>query len=304
MNDSSQKTSGLRSQPSALPPSPPAITVYRPDMRHELGFFATWRVMAQNVWKSRELIWQLFKRDFFAQYKKSFLGVAWIFLMPLVGILSWIFLNKAGVLNPGEMAVPYPVYILVGTTMWGLFMGLYNAASNTLSSGADLIMQVSYPHEVLLFQQAAQQIANFSIGFVLNLVVLAIYGVMPAWTFILVPVAALPLFFFASAIGLIAAMIKVVAMDVCRMIQMGLGLMMFITPVVYTMDKIENPVIIALVRWNPLTYLVCSLRDLVLFGRLYNPTGYFICAGVSLLLFMISWRLFYVSEGKIVERMV
>ena len=285
--------------PSSLP-----LTVYRPDMRHELGFLATWRLMAQNVWSARELIWQLFKRDFFAQYKKSFLGMAWLFLMPLFGILSWIFLNKAGVLKPGEMAVPYPVYVLVGTTMWGLFIGLYNAASNTLASGADLIMQVSYPHEALLFQQAAKQIANFSIGFVLNLVVLAVYGVMPAWTIILVPVAALPLFFLASAFGLVSSMIKVVAMDVARMIEMAFGLILFVTPVVYTMDQIENPLIHTFVRWNPLTYLVCSLRDLVLFGRLYDPTGYWVCAAASLLLFMLSWRLFYVSEGKIVERMV
>lgn len=280
------------------------ITIYRPDMRHELGFFATWRVMALNVWKSRELIWQLFKRDFFAQYKKSFLGMAWLFLMPLFGILSWIFLNKAGVLSPGEMAVPYPVYVLLGSTMWGLFVSLYGAASSTLESGKDLIMQVSYPHEALLFKQAAQQLANFSIGFALNLVVLAIYGVMPAWTTLLLPLAALPLFFLASAIGLVASMIGVVAMDVGRMIAMVLKLAMFVTPVIYTMDKIENPLIHTLVRWNPLTYLVCSLRDLVLFGRLYNTTGYFVCAGISLLLFMISWRLFYVSEGKIVERMV
>jgi len=280
------------------------ITVYRPDMRHELGFFATWRVMAQNVWKVRELIWQLFKRDFFAQYKKSFLGITWILLMPLVGILSWVFLNKAGVLSPGAMSIPYPVYVLVGATMWGLFVGLFKGASNTLESGKSLIMQVSYPHEALLFQQTAQQMANFSIGFVLNLIILAFYGIIPHWTTLLLPLAALPLFLLASAFGLIASMIKVVAMDVGKMIEMGLGSLMFITPIVYTMDKIENPLIHTLVRWNPLTYLVCSLRDLVLFGRLYNATGYFICAGISLLLFMVSWRLFYVSEGKIVERMV
>jgi lipopolysaccharide transport system permease protein len=280
------------------------LTIYRPNMRHELGFFATWKVMAQNVWISRELIWQLFKRDFFAQYKKSFLGMAWIFLMPVVGIVSWVFLNKAGVLSPGNMSVPYPVYILVGTTMWGLFIGLFNAASMTLESGKDLIMQVSYPHEALLFQQAAKQLANFSIGFVLNLIVLLSFRVIPHWTTILLPLAALPLFLFASAFGLIIAMVRVVAMDIGKMTEMGLGLLMFITPVVYTMDKIENPMIQTLVKWNPLTYLVCSLRDLILFGRLYNTTGYFICAGISLLLFMISWRLFYVSEGKIVERMV
>ena len=280
------------------------ITVYRPNMRHELGFFATWRVMARNIWQARELIWQLFKRDFFAQYKKSFLGIAWIFLMPVVGIVSWVFLNQAGVLRPGEMEVPYPVYILVGTTMWGLFIGLFNAASNTLGAGKELIMQVSYPHEALMFQQAAKQIANFSIGFVLNLVVLAFFRVIPAWTTLLLPLAAVPLFLFAAAFGLVVSMIRVVAMDIGKMVEMGLGLLMFITPIVYTMDRIENQLIHTFVRWNPLTYLVCSLRDLVLFGRLYDATGYFICAAVSLLLFLISWRLFYVSEGAIVERMV
>ncbi len=280
------------------------LTVYRPNMRHEMGFFATWRVMAQNVWQARELIWQLFKRDFFAQYKKSFLGIAWIFLMPVMGIVSWVFLNKAGVLSPGQMDVPYPVYILVGTTMWGLFIGLFNAASNTLSAGSSLIMQVSYPHEALLFQQAAKQLANFSIGFVLNLVVLLLFRVVPHWTTLLLPFAALPLFLFASAFGLIISMIKVVAMDIGKMVEMGLGLLMFITPIVYTMDQIENPLIHTLVRWNPLTYLVCSLRDLVLFGRLYDPVGFSICAGISLLLFLISWRIFYVSEGAIIERMV
>ena len=273
-------------------------------MRHELGFFATWRVMAQNIWQARELIWQLFNRDFFAQYKKSFLGIAWIFLMPVVGIVSWVFLNQAGVLSPGEMEVPYPVYILVGTTMWGLFIGLFNAASNTLGAGKELIMQVSYPHEALMFQQAAKQIANFSIGFVLNLVVLAFFRVIPAWTTLLLPLAAIPLFLFAASFGLVVSMIRVVAMDIGKMVEMGLGLLMFITPIVYTMDRIENPLIHTLVRWNPLTYLVCSLRDLVLFGRLYDPTGYFICAGISVVLFLISWRLFYVSEGAIVERMV
>jgi len=280
------------------------ITIYRPNMRHALGFFATWRVMALNIWGARELIWQLFKRDFFAQYKKSFLGITWIFLMPVVAIMQWVFLNQAGVLNPGRMEVPYPVYILLGSTMWGLFIGLFNAASNTLESGKSLIMQVSYPHEALLFQQAAQQLANFSIGFVLNLLVLAVYGIMPHWQILLLPLAALPLFLLASAFGLIASMIRVVAMDISRMIQMGLGLLMFITPVVYTMDRIENPLIHTLVRWNPLTYLVCSLRDMVLFGRLYHTGGYFAWSAVSLLLFLISWRLFYVSEGKIVERMV
>ncbi len=48
------------------------VRIYRPNQRHELGWFQTWVVMARNMVDSKELIWQLFMRDFFASYKKSF----------------------------------------------------------------------------------------------------------------------------------------------------------------------------------------------------------------------------------------
>ncbi len=98
-------------------------------------------------------------------------------------------------------------------------------------------------------------------------------------------------------------MISVVAVDISRIINMALRLMMWVTPVIYS-DKIENPIVQTLIKWNPLTYLVCSTRDIILYGKLYHPTGYFICAGLSFLFFMISWRLFFVSEDRIIERMI
>ncbi|PIE34921.1 hypothetical protein CSA56_06280 [candidate division KSB3 bacterium] len=136
------------------------ITVYRPNQRHELGFFQTWIVMARNVIRSKELIWQLFKRDLLAGYKKSFLGMTWIFVSPIMAIISWVFLQKTGMLNPGDVGIPYPAYVLLGSSMWGLFMGFYTAARGTLKAGAGFIMQVNYPHEALLFKQMAQQLAQ------------------------------------------------------------------------------------------------------------------------------------------------
>lgn len=279
------------------------ITIYRPNMRHELGLFRTWVVMTRNIWKSRELIWQLFKRDFFAVYKKSFVGIIWIVVTPVFGMLSWLFLQQAGVLQPGEMGVPYPAYILVGTTMWGLFIGLFSAAADTLESGKDLILQVNYPHEALLFKQVAHQVANFVIGFAFNLIILLLLKVVPAWTTLLLPLVALPLFLLAAAMGLITSMINVVATDITRIIRMGLTLLMYGTPIIYASD-VGNEYVRTIIKWNPLTYLVCSCRDIVLFGRLYDAKGYFICAAMSVLLFLISWRLFFISEDKIVERMV
>ena len=279
------------------------ITIYRPNQRHELGFFETWAVMSKNILNSRELIWQLFKRDFFASYKKSFLGITWIFVAPLMGIVSWVFLNMTGMLHPGDVGIPYPAYVLVGTSMWGLFMGFFNSANATLSSGYSLVMQVNYPHEALLFKQTSQHLANFLITFAMNVAALLILGVIPSWKIIFFPLVVLPLFFVGAAIGLIASMISIVAVDISRIINMGMGLMMYITPVIYS-DKVDNHVAQSIIKWNPLTYLVCSARDIIIYGRLYQFKGYLFCAMLSLVFFMISWRLFYVSEDRIVERMI
>ena len=279
------------------------ITIYRPNQRHDLGFLETWIVMSKNIINSRELIWQLFKRDFFASYKKSFIGITWIFIAPIMGIISWVFLQKTGMLNPGDMGIPYPAYVLVGTSMWGLFMGFFNSANATLTAGKELVMQVNYPHEALLFKQTAQHLANFLIAFAMNIAVLLAFKVIPGWQIIFFPLVMLPLFFLGAAIGLVSSMISIVAVDISRIINMGMGLLMYITPVIYS-DKVDSQLALTIIKWNPLTYLVCSARDIVIYGKLYNAPGYFICTGLSLLLFMISWRLFFVSEDRIIERMI
>jgi len=276
---------------------------YHANQRHDLGLLKTWVVMFKNVIGARELIWQLFRRDFVAIYKKSFLGLAWAVVTPLSGVAMWLFLQGAGMLKPGNPDIPYPVYVLIGTTMWGLFMGFLTAASTTLQSGADLVFQVNFSHEVLLFKQASQHIANFIISLALCLVVALVYGVMPSpWT-LAFPLVALPLFFLATGLGLLLSLIAVVAVDLSKVVNVVFPLLMFATPVIYT-SNVESHLAMTLIKWNPLTYLVCSCRDIIIHGRLYDPTGYFISAAGSFLFFMFSWRLFYVSEDKLIERMV
>ena len=282
------------------------VVLYRPNQRHELGALRTWEVMAQNVWRARELIWQLFKRDFLGAYKKSFIGVTWVFLAPLLGIVSWVFLKGTGMLRPGELpgGVPYAVYVLMGSTMWGLFMGFYNSATNTLSAGQSLVMQVNYPHEVLLFQQTARRLADFCIALLLNIVVLVVFGRIPSWRIVFLPLVLLPMFLLGSAVGLFISMFAIVAVDLTRLVNSGMALLMLLTPVVYSSTSPPHPAVSYVNKWNPLTYLVCSARDIVLFGRLYDNVGFAICSAGALVAFLISWRLFFVSEHQIVERMI
>ena len=278
-------------------------TTYRPNQRSQLSYFETWKRMAGTLWSNRELINQLFRRDFVGSYKKSLLGPTWVFLTPVVGVVAWVLLRRAGMLNAGELDLPYPIYVLVGTTMWGLFMGFYSASASTLRAAGSLLMQIHFPHEVYLFEQNALQLVNFSILLVLNLLAMIIFGVALSWKLILLPLVLLPLFMASAAIGLIASVFGAVTMDVRRGLDLTLGMLIWLSPVIYS-SSVESSTLTTISRYNPLTYLVCSARDIILYGRLYDTTGFLLSSLLALALFLYACRVFYVAETRLVERML
>lgn len=280
------------------------IVTYTPDGRVKTGFFNTWSIMFRNIVKSRELIYQLFRRDFFMAYKKSFVGFAWIFVSPLVGIASWVVLNGAGILKPGDTGIPFPAYVLLGSSIWGLFMGFYSSAAGTLGAGSGFIMQVKYPHEALLVKQVAQHLANFLITFILNLVVLLAYGIVPSWKIVFFPLIIIPMFLLGAGMGLMLSVISVVATDISSIFNILLGFVFYVTPIVYTTSSITNPLLASLIELNPLTYLITSARDLITMGSIEYPERFLLVGIVSLVFFMLSWRLFYVSEDRVIEKMI
>lgn len=279
------------------------VKVSTPDERSRLGFFQTIVIMFRNSWGSRELIWQLFRRDFLMAYKKSFFGMAWIIVTPIVGIISWVIFNATGILQPGDVGIPYPAYVLLSSSIWGVFMGFYGAAGGTLGAGGGIIMQVNYPHEALLFKQAMQFLIGFVITLVVNLVFLLLFGVTPSWMIVLFPIIALPLFFLGSAIGLIISVISIVGPDVSKIFNTVFGFLFYITPVIYAPET-SSELLQTLIKYNPLTYLIGAARDSLIYGKIDNLGIYLALFIGSLLLFLISLRMFYVSEHKAVEKMI
>lgn len=278
------------------------VTVYRPNLRLETGTLKSLGLMVANIAASRELIWQLFRRDFFAGYKKLFLGIGWIVLSPIFGILSWVFMNHAGVLKPGNVGIPYPAFVLLGSSFWGLFMGFYQSSAETLNSGAGFILQVKYPHEALLAKQILQQAVNFVINLAVVLLALLLFRVTPSPLILLLPVLVLPMLFLAAGIGLLISVVGVVAQEIRRIADILLGALMFFTPIIYTADSVGGASA-KIVRLNPLTHIVGGVRDAVVYGRIADLSAFLWTGAASLAFFLLAWRLFYVSEEKIIEKM-
>ena len=277
--------------------------VYEPNQYAKIGFFKTMLVIIKNTIASKELIFQLYKRDFLMQYKKSFLGLGWMIFGPIMGVVSWVLMDSAGVLSPGDVGVPYPVYVLFGTSIWGLFMSFFTSTSQTLQIAAGFIQQVNFHHEALVFKQGLQNLTNFGISLIINIVVMLSFGVMPTGFILLVPLFIIPIFFLAASAGLIVSILSTLTSDVSRIASFFLSLLMFITPVIY--DSSEKVVWLQQCNlYNPLTYLITAPRDLILTGTMSNPFYYIVSIVMAILLFMVALRFFYISEKKVIEKMI
>ena len=277
------------------------IVVYEPDQRARLGWVLSWKTMIENVVNSRELIWQLFKRDLLAGSKQSILGLLWMVISPLVGIVSWVLMNEAGVLRPGTLDVPYPLYVLFGTALWGLFMAFYSAAASSLTSAGGLLIQAKFSHEALVAQQMAHNVIVVIVNIVLLVAVWGVFGGSWHWSALLLPLGLVPLFLLGTGIGMAVSVFAVLIRDMTRTVTTLLGLAMFMTPVVYAGD-VHHSWLQRLVAWNPLTYLVGGARDLVLEGRIGQPLAYVASVVLAAAVFLTSWRLFFMSEQKVAEK--
>ena len=277
--------------------------VYEPNQYAKIGFFKTMLVIVKNTIASKELIFQLYKRDFLMQYKKSFLGLGWMIFGPIMGVVSWVLMDSAGVLSPGDVGVPYPVYVLFGTSIWGLFMSFFASTSQTLQIAAGFIQQVNFHHEALLFKQGLQNLTNFGISLIINVIVMLSFGVVPSWYIVLMPLLIIPIFFLAASAGLIISILSTLTSDVSRIASFFLSLLMFITPVIY--DSSEKVLWLQQCNlYNPLTYLITAPRDLILTGTMSNPFYYIVSIVMTILLFMVALRFFYISEKKVIEKMI
>ena len=134
--------------------------VYTPHGHLGIGLGA-WREMTQELVESRELTWRLFLRDFSARYRQSVLGYIWAIVPALVTTFVFTWLNRSHVLAIEGTKLPYPVFVLLGMTVWQLFSGGLTNATQSMVGASALITKINFPRETLVIAAFGQAIFEF-----------------------------------------------------------------------------------------------------------------------------------------------
>jgi lipopolysaccharide transport system permease protein len=254
----------------------------------------------KDLYGSRFLARQLATRDIKSQYRQSLLGVFWSFAGPLSTALVWIFLNNSGAVGLDDTGVPYALFVFCGTLLWSTLKDSINMPLTATNGAKGIMSKINFPKEALILSGVYKQLFNSLFKFVLMVVLLIFYQVVPSWSLLLFPLTFLILILVGVSFGLLITPIGMLYTDVAKAISMFMGFVMYLTPVVYVIPK--EGFLKVLMELNPLTPLLEVNRSLLL-GMDIAFLNYFM--GLFLIMvpvFLIALAIYRVSIPVIVER--
>jgi lipopolysaccharide transport system permease protein len=212
-----------------------------------------------------------------------------------------VFLNYSGTIRLTDTGIPYPVYAFSGTLLWSILTEAINSPTSSTNAAKGLLSKINFPKEALIISGIYKLLFNSSVKIVLLIVFLVVYGVGFHWSVLLFPLAIAGIILFGTTIGLFITPIGMLYKDIAKIISLGLGFLMYVTPVVYVIPK--EGILKTIMEINPFTPLILTSRDFII-GTSPEYLLYFIgIIAVSIPLLMIALVFYRISIPIIVERL-
>ncbi len=229
-----------------------------------------------EVWRYRDLLRNLIVKELKVKYKDSALGFFWTLIRPLLYLL--VYAVAIGIfLGAGRTIPDFGVYLFTGLLVWTLFTDVIGGATGAIVSNAALVKKVYFPRELLTLSVVGAALINAMLQVV---VLLGAYVVTqkfpPLNDLYLVPLALIVLVIFATAMGLVLGAVNVYLRDVEYLVEVGLLLWFWMTPIVYDWTKVRTQLVENhQLTWLFEVYMANPMTNVVLsFQRALWPAGH------------------------------
>ena len=233
--------------------------------------------LAKSLWRSRQLIVQMTKREVVGRYKGSVMGMAWSFFTPVFMLIvysfvfSVIFKSRWGV-GGEESKTLFAVMLFVGMIVHGLFAEVLNRAPGLILSNVNYVKKVVFPIELLPVIAMGAALFHSVISLGVLLAAFALFNGYLHWTAVFTPLVLLPLVILTMGLAWLLASLGVFLRDVGQTIGIITTVLMFLSPVFYPVTALPEefrPWLMA----NPLTFIIEQAREVLIWGRLPDWAG-------------------------------
>jgi lipopolysaccharide transport system permease protein len=224
----------------------------------------------RELWRYRDTLYFLARRDIAVRYKQTVIGLVWVVLQPIAFALVYTaFLTLVG--GVPSQNTPYGVFALTGMTIWLFFTVAMSRVSDSTIASTGLIQKIWFPRLIIpLAAVGPASIDLLASSAVLGVAMIA-FGVIPAAKVVFVPVAALIALLSAFGIGLWFSAIAVRYRDIQQLVPFLLQVLLFVTPIIYPFELVPKS-LQTLYALNPLVGMVETWRWAVLPGAPFPGT--------------------------------
>ncbi|MBX2931819.1 MAG: ABC transporter permease [Chitinophagaceae bacterium] len=250
--------------------------------------------------KSFYLAKQLASRDIKALYRQSLLGFFWAIAPVIMNAAVWIFLQSTGTVRLSDTGIPYPVFVILGTTFWILISECLLLPTETINANKSIITKINFHKEALITLGILKLGFNLLIKLGLVVVFLCIFKILPSASILFfIPVLLFTVIAFVS-IGTIISPIGVLYNDIGKALPIAMQLLMYVTPVVYAVPK--SGIMKLLMSWNPLSYIIINIRNSLTGGSV--DVLFIVLLGIAaIVLALIAMLIYRIAMPVITERM-
>ena len=233
--------------------------------------------LGKSLWRNRQLIVQMIKREVVGRYRGSAMGLAWSFFNPVfmltvyTFVFSVIFKSRWGV-GGEESKTQFAVALFVGMIVHSMFAEVLNRAPGLILANVNYVKKVVFPLETLPVITMGAALFHTFISLGVLLTAFALFNGYLYWTAIFAPLVFLPLIILTLGLAWMLASLGVFLRDVSQTIGIITTVMMFLAPVFYPITAIPEefrPWIMA----NPLTFIIEQVREVLVWGRLPDWAG-------------------------------
>ena len=245
------------------------------------------RISAAAYW---ELLVNLTKREVMGRYTQSIFGVGWAIAQPLatMAVFTFVFSRLAKIPSGGA---PYPVFAYSALVPWFFFSNSVNSGTLSLITYRNIVTKTYFPREIIPFAQVCSRLLDFASAGALFVLLMIYYQVRVGSWALLTPAFFLLLLLFTTGVTLATSAVNVFYRDVNPVVQIGLQLWLYLTPVAYPLSEV-SPKYRLLFILNPLSAIVEGFRSVLVFDRAPDWTLTAVSASMSLVLFVAAFVMF------------
>lgn len=241
----------------------------------------------RDLYTYRSMIYNLVKRDLRGRYKGSILGFLWNFVLPLMQILVYIAVFTIVFKQNIE---DYYVYLIVGMIPWTMFSDSISGGAGSVVDNSQLVTKIYFPRTVIPVSIVISKFVNFLISMVFVVVVIIVGGHgFDAAAAATVPIAVLFLFMFSLGLAVLLAAANVYLRDVQYLITVLLMMWIWLTPIMYVQDFIDNDAFRLLLDFNPMTYIIGLFQDSLYWKMVPSMDRFLICLVESVAMMVVGF---------------